>query len=468
VNRYRQLVSNTLLFALGSLGSKFLVFLLVPLYTNEMTTAEYGISEIVITLTNLLIPLFTLSIQDATLRYALDKDCDDGEVIKGTISILVIGSVISFACIPLYRLYKPIAEWSLYLALINVVYMVRNAFSIYLKAIGRTRLFALDSILYTALLMAMNIVLLKVFHMGIRGYFLAIIASSVASIIYLSIAADILFSCMRSRIDMTLLKGMLLFSIPMVFNNISWWVINSSDRIMVQVMMSSGAAGLYSVAAKMPSLITSLTSIFNQAWVISSVTEYDSTKDERFFSNTFSAFNCMALLSCSVIVALIKPFMGVYVGPDFTSSWQYVPVLLLGSIFQAYAMFFGAIYTSARDNVGVMLTTFMAAGINFALNIILIPSVGIQGAAVATAVAYLAVAVFRMRYSQRYVHFKIDYTRAVIALCALMAQCLLSASDKATAASTLLLMLTILVCNIGAIKSVLRKASGIKLRNGQS
>ena len=94
-NKYYQLVLNTLLFALGSFGSKFIVFVLMPVYTNTLTTAEYGISELVITATNLLIPFVTVSIQDATLRFALDKKNNSGEVLSNTVLILSIGTIIS-------------------------------------------------------------------------------------------------------------------------------------------------------------------------------------------------------------------------------------------------------------------------------------------------------------------------------------------------------------------------------------
>ena len=84
-NKYYQLIFNTVLFALGNVVSKFLVFILMPLYTNELSTAEYGVSELVLTGTNLLIPFVSVSIQDATLRFALDKKNDSGEVLKNTI-----------------------------------------------------------------------------------------------------------------------------------------------------------------------------------------------------------------------------------------------------------------------------------------------------------------------------------------------------------------------------------------------
>ncbi|SHK55087.1 Polysaccharide biosynthesis protein, partial [Hespellia stercorisuis DSM 15480] len=144
-NKYYQLVFNIFLFALGNIGSKFLVFFLMPLYTNELTTTEYGISELVLTGTNLLIPFLSISIQDATLRFALDKKNVSGEVLKNTVFILTIGTVLTIALNPIIGKYRAISEWSNYFITITIVYMIRNALSVYLKSIDKTKLFAVDS-----------------------------------------------------------------------------------------------------------------------------------------------------------------------------------------------------------------------------------------------------------------------------------------------------------------------------------
>lgn len=427
--KYYQLLSNTILFALGNVGSRFLVFFLMPLYTKKLTTTEYGISELVITGTNLLIPFVSVSIQDSVLRFALDKKNDSGEVLKNSILILSIGSLITCFLYPVIQLYKPISDWAGYFVLISIVYMVRNAFSIYSKSIGRTKLYAIDSVLYTGVLMITNIVFLTTLKLGLEGYFLAIIISSALSIIFLITCGDIFRSSFHAKINTRLLKQMILFSLPMILNNVSWWIINSSDKMMIVHYLSAADSGIYSVASKMPSLLTTVISIFNQAWIISSVTEYDTTKDDAFFSNIFKMFNFVLVFLAAGIVLIIKPFMQIYVGESFTSSWQYVPLLLLGSIFQSYANFFGAIYTSAKKNISVMTTTFFAAGINIVLNLLLIPSIGVQGAVIATAIAYCALFIFRMLDSQKHVKLNIDYFRVIISLLLLTLQCVVTIID---------------------------------------
>ena len=456
--KYYQLISNTLLFALGNIGSKFLVFLLVPLYTHALTTEEYGISEILVTATNLLIPFVSLSIQDATLRFALDKKNNKGEVIKNTVAVLAVGTLASCLLLPLVRFYRPLADWSGFFVAISIVYMIRSAFSVYIKAIGKSKLFAIDSIVYTALLMASNILFLTVFKWGLQGYFYAILVSSILSILFLTIYGNIIQSCRENRVNRELMRVMLKFSLPMILNNVSWWIINSSDKMMIEYFMSAGDSGIYSVAAKMPSLIAAVTSIFNQAWVISSVSEYDTTKDSSFFSNIFNAFNAVIILFAAFIICIIKPFMQIYVGPSFVSCWQYVPLLLLGSIFQSYATFFGAIYTSAKKNVSVMLTTFLAAGINFILNIILIKAMGIQGAVIATAIAYLVVFIFRMVDSQKYIRFQINFTQVGISVLILIAQCLVTIADWYSFIISGACIVVLLIINYKTLHTLFQKA----------
>lgn len=102
-DKFKKLASNTMIFAIGSIGSKFITFLLVPIYTNTLTTAEYGTTEIVVTAINLLIPFLSLSIQDAVLRFGLAPDVEAKKVIKNAVFIVGIGSIIS-CLLGMYRL----------------------------------------------------------------------------------------------------------------------------------------------------------------------------------------------------------------------------------------------------------------------------------------------------------------------------------------------------------------------------
>lgn len=406
--KYRVLLSNTFLFALGNIGSKFIMFFLLPLYTNTLSSEQYGITELVVTGSNLLLPFISLSIHEAVLRFGLEKDNDEGQVLKNACVVMLGGSLLLLALIPVIRAYDAISQWTFYFVLITILHMYRRVFSLYMKSVGRIKIFVIDNIFYTLLLAVTNILFLLVLGWGISGYFLAIIISTLASIIFYFFAGGIIKDFFQSTINGVLLKNMLVFSAPMIINAVSWWVSNSSDRILLEYYLCASAVGLYSVAAKMPSLVTSLTMIFGQAWTISSVTEYDTTRDASFYEKTFRAYHFLLVLFTSLLLLVIKPFMGIYVGAEFVQTWVYVPFLLLGAVFFAYASFFGAIYTAAKKNINVMITTLIGASMNITLNVILIPRMGIYGAVFSTMATFFLVSIYRIFDSRKYLKFYIN------------------------------------------------------------
>ena len=86
-SKTKQLAVDTILFGISTFGSKILVFLLTPLYTAVLLTEEYGIADLINTTVNLIYPVLTLAITDATLRYSLDKDCSKRAVLGNSIVI---------------------------------------------------------------------------------------------------------------------------------------------------------------------------------------------------------------------------------------------------------------------------------------------------------------------------------------------------------------------------------------------
>ena len=72
--KYTILLKDTFIFALGSFGSKIILFFMVPLYTNYMTTEEYGIADLVFTVAQFLTPIMSIVIHDAVIRYGLSKE----------------------------------------------------------------------------------------------------------------------------------------------------------------------------------------------------------------------------------------------------------------------------------------------------------------------------------------------------------------------------------------------------------
>lgn len=462
---YTMLLSNTVIFAIGNIGAKLISFLLVPLYTNVLSTAEYGITELVLTSSNLIIPILTISIQDSTLRYGLEKKTDKGEVLKNSVFILLIGTIVMLMLSPIISIYNVLADWYIYFAAITILQMFRTVLSVYLKAINNNKAYAFQSIIYAFLLALFNIIFLVKLKIGISGYFYSMIISLLITTIYIITKGRVIATTINSSFNKTLCKNMCLFSIPMVINSISWWLVNSANRFMIEYYLTPSEVGLYSAAAKIPSLLTVFTGIFLSAWTISSITEYDASQDKKFFSNVFDAFSFMMLLIASGVILIIKPFMSIYVGESFYSAWRYVPFLLVGSVFLAYSYFFGAIYTAAKKNVAIAITTIIGAIFGIILNIFLIPRIGVFGAVITTVLSYFGIALYRAINSRIYFSFEIKYKRVFVALFVVIVQSFLSIFSEypiITSVPCVLFILYLYKDNIKTTIIILRSKNQIK------
>lgn len=294
--KFKELVGNTLIFALGSLGSKLIVFLLVPLYTNIMTPSEYGTAELVFTIAQLLFPFVSVVIFESVLRYGLKKEVRKEDVLLCAFIVIAFGSVLTIIFTPVFRFYAAISEWKWYICAYVVAYMVTSVELVYLKVRDKNKLFAFFSILQTLVLALANILFLAVYKKGVGGYLLSNILSHVAIAILCALFGGILKDLFHAKFSPVLFRQMIFYSLPLIINNLSWWLINSTDKIMIEGRLEDSKLGLYTVATKIPALVNVAAQIFSQAWGISSIKEYDSSNETSFFSSAFKYYTFLVFL----------------------------------------------------------------------------------------------------------------------------------------------------------------------------
>ena len=409
-NRYRRLAGDTLILSLGLLGTKVIQFLLLPYFTNKLSTAEYGVIDVGITFASLCVPVVTFNIADAVLRFGLGRDADYKQLFSSTVFIILVATIVACACSPLIRLYRILADWYLYVTAIIIAQIFKTEISLFIKSENKLKLFALDSVLMATVIAIFDIISISVLNMGIQGYFLSEISGNILSSIFLFVAGKL-----YKYIDIGSIKNtsyaisMVKYSAPLLLNAVSWWITTFSDRFVLSLYSTESDIGIYSVSAKMPAVITAALSVFTQAWIISAVKEYESNKDTSFYENVYKFYE--SFLACSVVVCtlLIKPFMSIYVGKDFISSWMYVPVLLFGVMYLGISNFYGGIYSASKRNVSESISTMICAISNIVLNFILIPRFNIWGACVATAVSYVILVIYRAVQTRQMVSIRVNW-----------------------------------------------------------
>ena len=421
VNKYKNLLSNTLILGIGVFASKFLVFLMMPLYTGILSPEEYSLADLISQTANLLMPLACIGIIDGVFRFTLDSDRDKRHVLSSGLGVMLLSTVV------MAMLWTPIMFFDRYVAYVGAIVVayvfaanVHSLFAQYIRAQNKTRLFALQGILNTALVIGFNVLMLVKFNMGVVGYVLSVVFADVTVSIFLLFAGKLYKDIRPEFCDGKTVKELLKYSIPMIPATIFWWITSVSDRYMVTWFSGAAENGLYTAAYKIPTMLALVSNVFIEAWQYSAVSEKE--ERERFFGKVFEYYQSIIFLASGAMIAMSQIFIIVLCADSYYDAWRFIPVLMISAVFSGFTAFFGSVYLVKKKSVLTLITSMTGAIVNIVFNLILIPYLGAQGAAIATALSYAAVAVIRAINTRKFVRFSLHGVRMALNIAILVAE----------------------------------------------
>lgn len=424
MNQWHKLGTNVFMMGIGSIGSKLIVFLMLPLYTSTLSSEEYGISDLILVTINLLIPVLTLVINEAILRFALDKEVEDNQVFTIGLIINIIGGIFLFFLIPLLNFLPPLNLYRKYFILYYFSYVFYNFISNFMIGIGKVSMYTILNIFQTVLLTVGNIIVLVFLKLGIKGYLLVFIFSYfISTILLFLIGEGYKYIISFLKIKKLILKEMLKYSVPMIPNTLSWWINNSADKYLVTLICGVEINGIYSIAYKIPTILSIFISIFMSAWRLSATDNFGSQESENFYNEVYRKLESFIIMITAGIILTNKILAKFLYINEFYSAWKYVPILVLAFAFHGLSEFFGSIYTSAKKTTLLFYSSLSGAIINIILNLILIPICGGIGAAIATVISHLLILIIRILHSQKFVIIRIDYKNNILLLLLLLMMC---------------------------------------------
>ena len=414
-NKYKTLISNTMLISLGTFGSKLLVFFMVRFYTGYLTKGDYGTADLITQTANLLFPIISLGITDGVFRFAVDNAKNRRHIFTIGLYTITAGALLLAAALPLLRLVPEFEGYLWLIALFTMASCYHALCAQFIRAEGKTALFAVQGMLNTLLVIGLNILFLAVLHYGVTGYVLSVALADILCTLLL-IFKEKLWRQLVAKPSGEAWREMLKYSIPMIPTTIFWWITSVSDRYMVSGFIDVDANGIYAVAYKIPTILSLVSTIFMEAWQFSAVSESQGDRREhiRFYSKVWCSFQSLLFVAAAFIVALAKPAIRLLAAQEYYSAWMYVPVLAAAMVFSSFVSYLGSVYMVEKQSVRSFVTAMIGAALNIVLNLLLIPSkLGVQGAAIATFASYFVVFVIRAVDARRYIPFKL-YTLGVV------------------------------------------------------
>lgn len=414
MNREKELAKNTGIIAIGKLSSKLFTFLLLPLYTSVLLPEDYGRIDVLQTAVSLVMCFMTLQIESAVFRYVIDhrnNEQNRNQYISSGIVLVLINAAVFVGLILVFNVFSPIPYVSLFLLSLLV-----TAFSTLMRdmsrGLGHNILYSISSFVTTMTSLVVNIILILGFNMGAKSILIALAISNLTG-------GFVVFVCEKTwRIfsfgffSSVKLKEMLAYSVPLVPNQVSWWIANTSDRLLILFFLGSSMNGIYAAANKIPTIYTTIFAVYNLAWTESvAMNIKDSDKEEYINSMMERSLRIFSFLALGIICC-VSLFFDFLIGKNYASSYAHIYILLVAIFVNSLASLYGGVFAGFKDTKVTGVTTIIGAIVNFVINLLLIKVIGLYAASISTLVSYLVIFIARKEKAKKYV--KIHWSKGFI------------------------------------------------------
>lgn len=416
MNKNKELVKNTIIIFIGKFCTQFITLLLLPLYTHFLSTEDYGYIDLIQTYLTFFIPLILLKIDAGIFRFLIDarkSEEEKNKIITNGIFImfveLIISTILFAVAVKIFSIKYSI------LIVMNLISLSVLTFLLQIvRGIGKNKQYSFSSIIAAIVTIVLNLIFLVGFHKNGKYVLIASLISNIICTIYLLIVNKILKNVKIKYIDKKLIKDLLKYSIPMIPNELSWWIVHVSDRTIISYALGVAANGIYSVSCKFSNILSSIFNIFNLSWQESAALHINDTDKDEFFSNVINKVFNLFICFCIGILACLPFVFELLIKDSYREAYKYVPILLLANIFNVLIGLIGSIYVAKKMTKEVAKTTMIAAIINLTIDIALIKVIGIYAAAISTLVSYMLLAIYRYIDVQKYVKVKIPIKNIVV------------------------------------------------------
>ncbi|MDN0064725.1 lipopolysaccharide biosynthesis protein [Collinsella ihumii] len=419
----KRLVKNTGVLAIGGMATKLVSFLLLPLYTSVLSTAEYGTVDYINTIALFLVPVVSVLMDEALFRFLIDceNDAQKRRAVTCSCAAMVVGcSVFAVGAAAAWALFRPgNLAWVVALVVAQALLQMTGAV---LRGFGKTPSYALMNFIASAVTIVLNVVFIAVFRWGVVGMLSATVVAQGGAALAFLVRERIWRYVDPKAFDASYAVDLVRYAVPLIPNKVSWTIMNMVDRLIIMNVMGASAAGVYAVSYKFPNVMDTVYGFFYQSWKESSARALGSDGDEvAFYNAVYRALRRFMAAVVLVMTALMPLVYGLLVEGDYGEGMLYVPILLLATYYSNISGFYGGIFTAHRDTGIMGTTTVVSALLCLVLCFLLIPAIGLWGASVATLAATFTVNEYRLAKVRQHANLDRDYKGRAVALLALAA-----------------------------------------------
>ncbi|MCR5419588.1 MAG: polysaccharide biosynthesis C-terminal domain-containing protein [Lachnospiraceae bacterium] len=416
MNKFKLFMENFIIYGLGGIINKLIPLVMIPVITRLMPdTTYYGISDMANIMVSFGTAIAVLGMYDAMYRLFFEKDeseyrikvCSTTLAFVGCTSILISFLLIVFKKrLSYFFLGSSKVSFIIYLIAVAVFFEgVNTIIASPTRMQNKRKIYLITNTVGPAISYTMSILLL------IKGHYLiAMPLGLLISSLFIHITYIIINKSWFSYkfIDLKMLRVMLPIGIPMAVNTLTYWVYNSCDRLMITNLINVGESGVYANGAKLGHASQLVYTAFAAGWqyfAFSTMKEEDQVKSN---SLVFEYLGAVSFAVSMFVCTFSKSIFKVLFTSEYQRGYIIAPYLFLAPLLLMLFQVISNQFLVIKKTWPNMLILILGAVVNIGLNYILIPRIGIEGAAVATLSGYIVALIIAAAVLSRMKLFKVS------------------------------------------------------------
>lgn len=415
MSRQKDLAKNTAILTVGKVCTQCISFFLLPLYTAILSAEDYGTFDLFVTYATLLLPLINWQLDQGLFRFMLDYRGNKDEQKKLFSTLLLSSTVQNIIYVVLFICIEPFLKIeNAYFLLLYVVLQVYNAlFLQFVRGLGYSIKYTIASFISASATTILNVIALVLLRMGLQGLFASTLTAQLLTLVYLVISSRSweYFSLKNARIGT--FKRISTYSIPLIPNNLAWWVVNASDRTIISHFLGTAANGIYSVANKFPNVFINFYNILNLSWTETVSLHYNDDDRDEFLTDTMTSLVKLFVAACLGIVACMPFVFPIMVNAKYSAAYNQILILMYAMLFRVLVGLYSCVYVAQKNAKKIAYTSISAAIINITVDLILINKIQVFAASLSTLVAFLSMFIVRYIDVNKTVHMRIKKPIAI-------------------------------------------------------
>ena len=352
-----KMIKKLLAYGVGTVLSKLIMYILLPIYTTAFSAGVYGEVNISLTTTTMLTSLAFIEIWTAFLRFGFGKEEKDFRRLYSSVLIMSLSLIPIFILLTLF-----VAKWQslLYVPQMMAYGITLLIFDIeqYLCRIkGKQTIYVISGIISSLIQLSLALIFVRLSRLTPDSILVfPTIGHTMAALFMIICTRQYQHFSFRS-IKKSEIKELFRFSIPLSINSMAFWGMNNFGRYIARNILGAEANGYISVANKFTAIILLLVNIYELAWQELAFENMEKPERDYIYSNEFSIYQDVmsaVTIGATIAIDIIFPY---YINSDYATARLILPIYLLSSLISSFSTFQGVIFSVAKKNNLIVIAT---------------------------------------------------------------------------------------------------------------